>query len=78
MAFGRHRRPTGLVGVLRGRLTACMARPFYAVGRQQKHASDVCGETEAKVGGRQGRPMGLVGVLALALDGMHGSSVLRR
>ena len=53
----------GHVGVLRGRLTACTARPCYAVGRQQKHASDVCGETEAKAGGRQGRPVGLVGLL---------------
>ena len=63
MAGGRHGRPVGLVGVLRGRLTACMVFPCYAVGRQQKHASDVCGETEAKAGRRQGRPVGLVGVL---------------
>ena len=40
-----------------------MACPRYAVGRQQKHASDVFGETEAKAYGRQGRPVGLVGVL---------------
>ena len=63
MAFGRRRRPMGLVGMLRGHLTTCMARPCYAVGRQQKHASDVCGETEAKAGGRQGRPCGLIGML---------------
>ena len=40
-----------------------MARPCYVVGRLQKHASDVCGATEAKAGGRRGRPVGLVGVL---------------
>ena len=77
-AGGRRWRPVGLVGVLRGRFTACMARPCYAAGRQQKHASDVCGETEAKVGGRQGRPCGLSRHAAWALDGIHGSSVLRR
>ena len=53
----------GLLGVLRGHLTACMARPCYAVGSLQKHTRDVCGEIEAKVGGRLGRPVGLVGVL---------------
>ena len=63
MAGGRHGRLVGLVGVLRGRLTACMACPYYAIGRQQKYASDVCGATEAKAGGRQGRLVGLVGVL---------------
>ena len=62
-AGGRQRRPVGLVGVLRGHLMACMARPCYAVGSLQKHACDVCGETEAKAGRRQGRPVGLVGVL---------------
>ncbi|KAK6768020.1 hypothetical protein RDI58_030127 [Solanum bulbocastanum] len=39
-AGGRHGRPVGLVGVLRGRLMACMACPCYAVGRLQKHADD--------------------------------------
>ncbi|KAK6796136.1 hypothetical protein RDI58_003837 [Solanum bulbocastanum] len=29
-AGGRHGRPVGLVGVLRGRLMACMACPCYA------------------------------------------------
>ena len=53
----------GHVGVLRGRLTACMARPCYDVGRLQKHARNVCGALEAVVGGRHGRPLGLVGVL---------------
>ena len=49
--------------MLRGRLMACMACPCYAVGHQQKHANDVCGAIEAKVGGRQGCPVGLEGVL---------------
>ena len=31
----------GLIGVLRGRLIACMARLCYAVGILQKHADDV-------------------------------------
>ena len=63
MVGGRHGRYVGLVGLLRGGLTACMDRLCYVIGRQQNHASDVCGETEAKAGRRQGRPVGLVGVL---------------
>ena len=63
VAGGGHRRPVGLVGVLRGRLTACMARPCYAVGCLQKHARDVCGAFEEVAGGRHRRPVGLVGVL---------------
>ena len=62
-AGGRRGHPVGLVGVLRGRLMACMARPCYAVGRLQKHVDDVCGATEALQGGCHGRPVGLVGVL---------------
>ncbi|KAG5615375.1 hypothetical protein H5410_015199 [Solanum commersonii] len=34
----RHRHLVGLVGVLRGRLLACMACVCYAIGRLQKHA----------------------------------------
>ena len=60
---GRHGRYVGLVGLLRGGLTACMDRLCYVIGRQQNHASDVCVETEAKAGRRQGRPVVLVGVL---------------
>ena len=44
-AGGRRGRPVGLVGVLRGRLMACMARPCYAVGRLQKHVGDVDGSS---------------------------------
>ena len=61
---GRHQgRHVGLVGVLRGRLIACMAHPCYAAGRLQTHADDVSGATEALQGGRHGRPVGLIGVL---------------
>ena len=77
-AGGRRSHPVGIVGVLRGHLTACMARPCCAAGRQQKHASDICGETEAKAGGRQKRPCGLSRHAAWALNGIHGSYVLRR
>ena len=61
---GRHQgRHVGLVGVLRGRLIACMSHPCFAAGRLQTHANDVCGATEALQGGRHGRPVRLVGVL---------------
>ena len=46
----RHGRPVGLVGVLRGRLMACMACVCYAVGRLQKHVGDVCGVTVCCLG----------------------------
>ena len=49
-ADGRRGRPVGFVGVLRGRLTTCMAGPCYVVRRLQKHASDVCVAAEAKAG----------------------------
>ena len=49
--------------MLCGRLTTCIARPCYVVGRLQKHASDVCGAAEAKAGGRRWHPVSLVGVL---------------
>ena len=45
------------------RLMACMACSCYGVGHLQKHVGDVDGLSEAKAGGRQGRPVGLVGVL---------------
>ena len=56
-------RPVKFVGVLRGRLTACMACPCYVVGRLLKHVGDVDGSSEANAGGRRGRPVRFVGVL---------------
>uniref|UniRef100_A0A3Q7IU85 Reverse transcriptase/retrotransposon-derived protein RNase H-like domain-containing protein n=1 Tax=Solanum lycopersicum TaxID=4081 RepID=A0A3Q7IU85_SOLLC len=53
IALGQHKRST-VVG------RAYTQRS--AVGRLQKHIGDVDGSSEAKVGGRQGRPVGLVGV----------------